>query len=75
MRQLHVQLLNKDDGLEDIWNLFNTNQIPNHNWNNVSHAKFYGDDIKRQGNNQIQRNAPAPTIRAEHHGNIGVFQQ
>lgn len=58
------------DGLEDIWNLFNTNQIPNHNWNNVSHAKFYGDDIKRQGNNQIQRNAPAPTIRAEHHGNI-----
>jgi modification methylase aquI subunit alpha len=58
------------DGLEDIWNLFNTNQIPNHNWNNVSHAKFYGDDIKRQGNNKIQRNAPAPTIRAEHHGNI-----
>lgn len=58
------------DGLEDIWNLFNTNQISNHNWNNVSHAKFYGDEIKRQGNNQIQRNAPAPTIRAEHHGNI-----
>ena len=58
------------DGLEDIWNLFNTNQISNHNWNNVSHAKFYGDEIKRQGNNQIQRNAHAPTIRAEHHGNI-----
>lgn len=58
------------DGLEDIWELFNTNKIPNHNWNNVSHAKFYSDDIKRQGNNQIPKNAPAPTIRAEHHGNI-----
>lgn len=58
------------DGLEDIWKLFNTNVIPNHNKNNVSHAKFYGDDIKRQGNNQIQKDLPAPTIRAEHHGNI-----
>ncbi|CYU09470.1 DNA cytosine methyltransferase [Streptococcus suis] len=58
------------DGLEDIWSLFNTNIIPNHNWNNVSHAKFYSDGKKRQGNNQILRDAPAPTIRAEHHGNI-----
>lgn len=58
------------DGIEDIWELFNTNQISNHNRNYVSHAKFYGDDIKRQGNNQIQENAPSPTIRAEHHGNI-----
>lgn len=58
------------DALEDIWELFNSNQIANHNRNSVSHAKFYGDDIKRQGNNQILKYAPAPTIRAEHHGNI-----
>ena len=58
------------DGLEDIWDLFDTGLVSNHDEKNVSHAKFYDDNIKRQGNNQIQKHKPSPTIRAEHHGNI-----
>ena len=57
------------DGIDDIWNTLNSPQIPNHTSKDVSKAKFYPGK-KMQGNNQIAADRPAPTIRAEHHGNI-----
>jgi DNA (cytosine-5)-methyltransferase 1 len=47
------------DDLKDIdWGV-----VPNHEWTKCKKNKG-------QGNNKIKANAPAPTMRAEHHGNI-----
>ncbi len=57
------------DGIEDLWDKVNDPKIPNHTSRDISKAKFYPGK-KMQGNNRISKNRPAPTIRAEHHGNI-----
>lgn len=57
------------EGIDDLWDKVNTTLIPNHTSRDISKAKFYPGK-KLQGNNQISSDRPAPTIRAEHHGNI-----
>lgn len=57
------------EGIDDIWNKVNDPLIPNHTTRDISKAKFYPGK-KMQGNNKIFADKPAPTIRAEHHGNI-----
>ena len=57
------------DGIDDIWDKVNTPTIYNHTTRDISKAKFYPGK-KTQGNNKIASDRPAPTIRAEHHGNI-----
>lgn len=57
------------DGIDDLWEKVNDPTISNHSVKDISKAKFYPGK-KMQGNNQIKENKPAPTIRAEHHGNI-----
>ncbi|MCL1990423.1 MAG: DNA cytosine methyltransferase [Defluviitaleaceae bacterium] len=57
------------DGIDDIWDKVNDPLIPNHTSRDISKAKFYPGK-KMQGNNKILADRPAPTIRAEHHGNI-----
>lgn len=57
------------DGIDDLWDKVNNPNIPNHTLKDISRAKFYPGK-KMQGNNRIAENRPAPTIRAEHHGNI-----
>ena len=61
--------LTAKDGIEDLWNLIDKTSIPNHTYKDFSKAKFYPGK-KMQGNNRILSSKPAPTIRAEHHGNI-----
>lgn len=61
--------LSAKDGIDDLWGKINKTSIPNHTFRDVSKAKFY-PGRKMQGNNKIDANRPAPTIRAEHHGNI-----
>lgn len=61
--------LTSKDGIDDIWDKVNHPQIPNHTSKDISRAKFY-PGRKMQGNNRINAQRPAPTIRAEHHGNI-----
>ena len=58
-----------EDGIDDLWDKLNDLSIPNHTVRDISNAKFYPGK-KMQGNNRILRHRPAPTIRAEHHGNI-----
>lgn len=67
-RQLKPWRTSKE-GIDDLWNQIDKTSIPNHTSKDVSGAKFY-QGRKLQGNNRIKENAPAPTIRAEHHGNI-----
>jgi len=57
------------DAIDDIWDKVNDPLIPNHTSRDISKAKFYPGK-KMQGNNKIAAGRPAPTIRAEHHGNI-----
>jgi len=57
------------DGIDDLWDKVNNPNISNHTQKDISNAKFYPGK-KMQGNNRIAENRPAPTIRAEHHGNI-----
>ncbi|QZX49270.1 DNA cytosine methyltransferase [Mycoplasma sp. E35C] len=57
------------DAIDDLWDKLNDPFISNHSIKDVSKAKFYLNK-KMQGNNRIHENKPAPTIRAEHHGNI-----
>ncbi|MGL5530421.1 MAG: DNA cytosine methyltransferase [Culicoidibacterales bacterium] len=57
------------DGIDDLWEKLNDPSIPNHSIRDISKAKFYPNK-KMQGNNRISEERPAPTIRAEHHGNI-----
>lgn len=58
-----------EDGIDDLWDKVNSVAISNHSIKDISKAKFYPGK-KMQGNNRIDRLKPAPTIRAEHHGNI-----
>lgn len=57
------------DGIDDLWNKVNDPSVLNHTQRDVSGARFYPGK-KMQGNNRIAEDRPAPTIRAEHHGNI-----
>lgn len=56
-------------GIDDLWNMLNKPGQLNHTTRDYSKAKFYPGK-KMQGNNRIAADRPAPTIRAEHHGNI-----
>ncbi len=55
--------------IDDLWDKVNDPNIPNHTCKDISKAKFY-EGKKTQGNLRIQADKIAPTIRAEHHGNI-----
>lgn len=57
------------DSIDDLWDEVNRTTIPNQTSRDISKAKFYPGK-KMQGNNRIAADKPAPTIRAEHHGNI-----
>lgn len=61
--------LTAKDGIDDIWDKINDPSVLNHTKKDYSKAKFYPGK-KMQGNNRIDVDRPAPTIRAEHHGNI-----
>lgn len=61
--------LTAKDGIDDLWDKVNKIPIPNQTSRDISKAKFY-PGRKMQGNNRIAADRPAPTIRAEHHGNI-----
>jgi len=61
--------LTAEDGIDDLWGKLNSTEVHNHTIKDYSKAKFYKGK-KMQGNNRIDRLRPAPTIRAEHHGNI-----
>lgn len=61
--------LSSKQGIDDLWDKINHPSILNHTQQDYSKAKFYPGK-KTQGNNRISANRPAPTIRAEHHGNI-----
>jgi len=55
--------------IDDLWDKIGCDSIKNHTEKDYSRAKFY-EGKKMQGNLQIKADSPAPTIRAEHHGNI-----
>lgn len=55
--------------IDDLWDKIDSNEFHNHTSRDYSKAKFYPGKTM-QGNVQIDANKPAPTIRAEHHGNI-----
>lgn len=55
--------------IDDLWDRIDDLSVYNHTSKDYSKAKFYPGK-KMQGNNRIKRDKPAPTIRAEHHGNI-----
>lgn len=57
------------EGIDDLWDKINDPNFLNHTQRDYSKAKFYPGK-KMQGNNRINADKPAPTIRAEHHGNI-----
>lgn len=57
------------EAIDDLWDKLDAEGISNHTSRDYSKAKFYPGK-KMQGNNKIQADKPAPTIRAEHHGNI-----
>lgn len=61
--------LSAKDGIDDLWDKINDPTVLNHTQRDYSKAKFYPGK-KMQGNNRISADRPAPTIRAEHHGNI-----
>lgn len=61
--------LTAKDGIDDLWDKVNAPGVLNHTQRDISKAKFYPGK-KMQGNNRIAADRPAPTIRAEHHGNI-----
>jgi len=57
------------EAIDDLWYRLGCTSIKNHTEKDYSRAKFY-EGKKMQGNLQIKAYSPAPTIRAEHHGNI-----
>lgn len=63
------QWVSSKEGIDDLWNKINSSSVLNHTQKDYSKAKFYPGK-KMQGNNRINADRPAPTIRAEHHGNI-----
>lgn len=62
------QWLTSRDAIDDLWDKLDK-EIPNHTTRDYSKAKFY-EGRRMQGNVRIQADKIAPTIRAEHHGNI-----
>lgn len=57
------------DSIGDLWSHLGDGTVANHAVQDYSKGKFYPGKTM-QGNNQIAKDKPAPTIRAEHHGNI-----
>lgn len=57
------------EAIDDLWDKIGTDEVKNHLKKDYSKAKFYPGK-NTQGNCQIKADRPAPTIRAEHHGNI-----
>lgn len=57
------------DTIDDLWEAYNEETVPQHGKAYTSQAKFY-PGRRMQGNVCISGDAPSPTIRAEHHGNI-----
>ncbi len=64
-----LPLITAKDAIDDLWDVLDKTDIPNHTIKDYSKAKFYPGK-KMQGNCQISADKPSPTIRAEHHGNI-----
>ncbi|MFH1459790.1 MAG: DNA cytosine methyltransferase [Candidatus Omnitrophota bacterium] len=62
--EILVKHVTAKEALDDL--LWKNKDLPNQD--QYSKARNYG--IKCQGNKAILANAPSPTIRAEHHGNI-----
>lgn len=62
-------IMTSKQAIDDLWDKLDTDCVPNHTSRDYSKAKFYLGKTM-QGNNQISADKPAPTIRAEHHGNI-----
>lgn len=65
----NTPLVTAKDAIDDLWDKIDEGNIHNHTKKDYSKAKFY-EGKKMQGNCQINADRPAPTIRAEHHGNI-----
>lgn len=57
------------EAIDDLWDKLDNPEIPNHSTKDYSKAKFY-EGKRTQGNTRIKPDKIAPTIRAEHHGNI-----
>lgn len=55
------------EAIEDLWGTEGTSASPP-NHDQISRARMYGEHC--QGNRPVNPEAPGPTIRAEHHGNI-----
>lgn len=64
-----TNLVTSKRAIDDLWNKIGNKKIFNHGEKDYSRAKFYKGK-KMQGNKKIEPDKPAPTIRAEHHGNI-----
>ena len=64
-----LKWITSKDAIDDLWDKMNDPSVPNHTVKDYSKAKFYPGK-KMQGNVRIKADRPAPTIRAEHHGNI-----
>lgn len=62
-------LVTSQMAIDDLWALLDNPSIDSHSTAHYSKAKFYPNK-KLQGNCQISAHRTAPTIRAEHHGNI-----
>lgn len=62
-------IMTSKQAIDDLWDKLDTNFVANHTNKDYSKAKFYLGKTM-QGNIQISADKPAPTIRAEHHGNI-----
>lgn len=61
--------MSSEEAIDDLWDKIDKTDIANHTSKDYSKAKFYPGK-NTQGNCQIKKDKPAPTIRAEHHGNI-----
>jgi DNA (cytosine-5)-methyltransferase 1 len=57
------------EAIDDLWSKLDSPDIANHSTKDYSKAKFY-EGKRTQGNVRIKPDKIAPTIRAEHHGNI-----
>jgi len=66
---VEIPYISAKAAIDDLWDKLGSDFPKNHTMKDYSRAKFY-EGKKMQGNLQIKANAPAPTIRAEHHGNI-----
>jgi DNA (cytosine-5)-methyltransferase 1 len=57
------------EAIDDLWDMLDNPNVANHTTRDYSKAKFY-EGKRTQGNIRIKADRIAPTIRAEHHGNI-----